>query len=339
MRSSGGREVRKALTFRLPVTEKSAPIGGRRVLVVGCGFIGTHFVRALHSLGVKTRVLTRSQPDETLQAVVGEELVIADAADAAAVENALAGVSHVVYAAGGLMPAESESDPVGDAALTFPPLIRVLESLRPDVSFTFVSSGGTVYGEPRELPVDETHPTEPISAYGVIKLASEKLVNMYARREGFSARILRCSNVYGEGQPGDRGQGVVATFIAKLVSGEPACVYGDGRIVRDYVYVGDVVSAAMALMERPTHPVIVNVGAGRGHSVSEIIATLEHAAGRELAIDYRPERDFDISEIVLDITRLRALTTFEPRPLAEGISSALAAAETQAAAESPSLPR
>jgi UDP-glucose 4-epimerase len=231
------------------------------------------------------------------------------------------------------MPAQSEADPAADAQLTFPPLVRVLESLSGGTSLTLISSGGTVYGEPQRLPVDEAHPTEPLSAYGVIKLAAEKLVAMYARRSGFSARILRCANVYGEGQPVDRGQGVIAVFTARALADEPAVIYGDGRTIRDYVYIGDVVDAALALIERPSRPEIVNVGSGHGYSVNEIVAAVERAAGRQLALDRRPARDFDVSEIVLDITRLRALSAFEPTSLDEGVRRTLDAQLRQTAAE------
>jgi UDP-glucose 4-epimerase len=304
---------------------RSGPVAGDCFLIVGCGFIGTHFVRRLLADGVKTRVLTRSAPDPETCSALGDDLVIGDAADAAVVDVAVQGVTHVVYSAGGFMPAESNRDPALDASLTFAPLVTVLKSLSGrEVSLTFISSGGTVYGEPQRLPVDENHPTDPISVYGIVKLAAEKLVTLHARHSALSARILRCSNVYGEHQPANRGQGAVATFIARLLDGKPVIVYGDGRIVRDYVYIGDLVTAALALAERPRHPVILNVGSGRGHSLNELIATIEEVSEGRLAVEHCPSRDFDVSEIVLDISRLRALIEYEPTPLNEGIGRVLA---------------
>jgi UDP-glucose 4-epimerase len=304
---------------------RSGPVAGACFLIVGCGFIGTHFVRRLLAQGAKTRVLTRSAPDAETCSALGDDLVIGDAGDATVVEAVLQGVTHVVYSAGGLMPAESNRDPAVDAALTFAPLVTVLRSLRRrGVSFTFISSGGTVYGEPQNLPVDENHPTDPISAYGTVKLAAEKLVMMHARQNALSARILRCSNVYGEDQPANRGQGAVATFTARLLDGKPVIIYGDGRIVRDYVYIGDVVTAALALVERPRLPVILNVGSGHGHSLNEVIATIEEVSEERLTVEHRPARDFDVSEIVLDISRLRSLVDYEAAPLNEGIGRVLA---------------
>jgi UDP-glucose 4-epimerase len=251
-------------------------------------------------------------------------VIVADACDAEAVDAALGGVTDVIYAAGGLMPSESERDPVSDAALTLRPLLTVLNALaNRAASFTLISSGGTVYGEPQRLPVDETHPTEPISSYGVIKLAVEKFVSVRAWRDSLRARILRCANVYGEGQPADRDQGAIATFTSRLANRETAVLYGDGQAVRDYVYVRDVVDAALALIERPSRPLVVNVGSGRGYSLAEVIASIERVSGERLLVERYPARNFDITEIVLDIARLRALIDFEPTPLNEGIRRVL----------------
>ena len=273
--------------------------------------------------GERPFVLTRSAPDPP---VGGADVIVADASDREAVGQVLKDARAVIYAAGGLLPAESEADPARDAELTLPPLLTVLELVRGrDTSLTYVSSGGTVYGEPEQLPVPETHPTNPISAYGVVKLAAEKFVALHAKRDALRARILRCANVYGEGQPADRGQGAVAAFVARLLSGRPITVYGDGSIVRDYVYVGDVVAAALALERQSESDLIVNVGSGHGHSLVELIALLERLTQRSFVVDRRPARGFDVSEIVLDIARLRELTGYEPTPLEEGLRRVLLA--------------
>jgi UDP-glucose 4-epimerase len=308
------------------VSVRLGPALPSRAAVVGLGFIGERFARSLVERGVETVVITRSQPvSRNLEGLALADLIVADAAETDRLEDAMAEVGHVVYAAGGLMPAASAENPGLDAALSFPSLISVLEALRsrPGASLTFISSGGTVYGPPQYLPVDERHPTEPISTYGVVKLASEKFVSMYATLHGIPARILRCSNVYGENQPADRNQGVVATFLDRLARGRPAVLYGDGSVVRDFVYVQDVVDAALALVGRSPEPMILNVGAGRGHSLNDVIALIEAAAGRTLEVDRRPSRGFDVSEIVLDIARLRALVDFEPTSFETGIARVL----------------
>jgi UDP-glucose 4-epimerase len=295
-----------------------------RVLVVGCGFIGERLARAAIAQGLETVVVTRSEPDTVLE---GARVVVGDAADEALVEHALDGVDAVLYAAGGLMPAGSERDPGRDAALTFPPLLGVLEALRrrPEASFTYFSSGGTVYGQPRRLPVDEEHPTQPISAYGMLKLAGEDLACRYADAHGLRVRILRCSNVYGEHQPADRGQGAVAVFADRILRGEPIVLFGEGDAVRDYIHVDDVAETALALLGASPEHRVVNLGAGRGHSLNDLIRLLEDAADRRAVVERRPARSFDVREVVLDVARLKALVPFEPRPLADGVAQVVRA--------------
>ena len=293
-----------------------------RRLVIGCGFIGERFACELARRGEDTVVLTRSEPGAKRRATLGDaELIVADAASPA-LDPAMRGVGHVIYTAGGLMPAESEQDPALDAALTLGPLRSLLNELaaRSNVSLTYISSGGTVYGRPRYLPVDEKHPAEPISAYGINKLACERLVVAESQRHRIDARILRCSNVYGETQPANRGQGVIATFIDHLRRSEPIVLYGDGGVVRDYIHVDDVVSAALALIERPFKATtVLNVGSGFGHSLVEVIESINEISDRSLEVKSRPARKFDVREIVLDVSRLKSLIQFDPIPLKDGI--------------------
>jgi UDP-glucose 4-epimerase len=296
-----------------------------RTLVIGCGFIGERFASELVKRGTDTVVLTRSEPNAVKRSgLEGAEIVVGDAASTT-LSSALSGVGNVIYAAGGLMPAESEQEPATDAALTLRPLASVLDALaaRPGVTLTYISSGGTIYGQPRYLPVDEEHPTEPISAYGINKLAAEKLVVARAERYGTEARILRCSNVYGETQPAHRGQGAIVTFAAHLSRGDPIVLYGDGGVIRDYVHVDDVVSAGLALCDQPPDPRVVNIGLGAGHSLAQVIDLIDKISNNRLTVQRRPRREFDIHEIVLDVSRLKMLIPFYPIPLEDGIRRVL----------------
>jgi UDP-glucose 4-epimerase len=294
---------------------------GGRVLVIGCGFIGERLVSELVRADHPTTVLTRSPIDaEKRERIRGAELIIGDAGTGQFLDRALSDVAHVVYSAGGLLPAESDLNPELDLTLSLPPLIKLLEALREreGVGLTLLSSGGTVYGRPRYLPVDEQHPTEPISSYGIVKLTCEKYVEMYADRHGIPAQVLRCSNVYGEHQPAGRGQGTIPTFLQRILAGEPLTLFGDGSIVRDYVYVGDLAAAVLRLLELPAEPRVINVGSGEGASLSRLVELIEGLTGKSVPIERLPDRPFDVREIVLDVSRLKALVDFEPIPLESG---------------------
>lgn len=297
----------------------------RHPLVVGGGFIGTHVARALAERGVPVRVLNRSPlQGDRLERLGQPELLVGDASVRPTLRRALDGIDHVFFCAGGLMPAESNLDPATDAALALPPLLNALEELRDrlDVGFTYLSSGGTVYGNPRQTPVPEAHPTDPVTSYGIMKLASEKYVAMYARLYGVRARILRCSNVYGEFQPAARGQGFIAAALQALLEERPITVFGDGLNVRDYLYARDLAHVMLQLAPRDEGPLLLNVGSGEGIALLDLIALIERVTGRTAEIHTRPDRGFDVRRIVLDVSALRAVVPFEPTPLADGIAAA-----------------
>jgi UDP-glucose 4-epimerase len=307
-------------------SSKGRVAGGRqgdRVLIIGCGFIGSHVVTELACQNRPPIVLTRSQPpDEVLPAIADGDLHIGDASRASDLTPALDEVRHVVYCAGGLLPARSQEDPELDAKLTLRPLRAVLDALRerPGVRFTYISSGGTVYGEPDELPVNESAPVRPHGSYGELHLVCEEEIERDRREHGLHARILRCSTVYGERQWPDRGQGVIATFLHRIEQDRQIDLYGGAKTIRDYIYVGDVAKAVIALLDRDGGEAVLNLGSGEGTSLTELLALVEEEVGRRARIRNHPERDFDVSEIVLDTTRLRRLIEFEPTALEVGIA-------------------
>ncbi len=293
-----------------------------RTLVIGCGFIGSHVVTALAERSESLRVLTRSQPAESVAAAIPPgELRLGDAADGELLAEALDGVERVAYCAGGLLPSASERDPERDRELTVRPLRTVLAALRerPGVSLVYLSSGGTVYGDPARLPAREGDPTEPISAYGRIHLACEKEIEAARRGDGLDSRILRCATVYGEHQAPDRGQGAVVTFLDRIERGAPIDLYGDGATIRDYIYAGDVAAAVVDLLGRRDGPPLLNVGAGVGTSLLDVLHLAEAEVGREAKLIHHPERDFEVHQIVLDTTALHDLVQLELTPLAEGV--------------------
>ena len=296
---------------------------GTGVLVVGGGFLGSHLVTGLAAEGARVTVLTRTRPDAAAASrIAGARTIVADAADPAAVEDALEGVDQVVWCAGGLLPADSNVDPIADVRDTLPPLLTMLEALRrrPRSRIVLLSSGGTVYGNPMLLPVPESHPTSPLTSHGVTKVAAEHYLGLYRDVYGVAALILRCGNVYGEGQRGDRSQGVIAAALACVRAGQSFSMFGDGSSERDYLYIGDLVDVVCDLLGHGDVPGIVNVGSGRGTTVAEVVSTVESVTGTTVLLDPRPARPGDVSRIVLDTSLLQSLAPFDPLPLHDGIA-------------------
>ncbi|HEY7255557.1 MAG TPA: NAD-dependent epimerase/dehydratase family protein [Solirubrobacterales bacterium] len=296
---------------------------GDSVLVVGLGFIGSHVASELTSRGRRFTVLTRTPPPREVADAIGpEELRIGDAADLPTIAGSLDGVSEVVYCAGGKLPAQTEEDPELSTELTLEPINALLTCLRdrPGVGLTYVSSGGTVYGEPASVPVPEDAPTAPRAIYGRLHLACEAAIERARETAGLDARILRCSTLYGEHQRPDRGQGAVVTFLDRIAREEEIVIYGDGGAVRDYLYAGDVSRTIADLLDREDVPGVLNVGSGDGVSLRDLVEVIEREVGRRARVVTRPERDFEVHKIVLDISRLRDLLDFEPLPLADGVA-------------------
>jgi UDP-glucose 4-epimerase len=305
------------------LTGPTRPRQGSRILVIGCGFIGSNIVEELVAAQITPAVLTRSRPSAAVAASVSEaDLHLGDATDPGLLAAALEGVDHVVFSAGGLLPAASEKNPELDARLTLEPVEAVLAALaeRPGVALTYLSSGGTVYGEPATVPVPEHAPTAAFGAYGRLHLAAEAAVIEHAKHHDTPVRILRCATVYGPHQSPDRGQGVIVTFLHRIKSGISIELYGGGETVRDYVYVGDVARAIVDLIDRRDGPPILNVGSGEGTALRDVLSLAEAAVGEPAVIDRRPKRGFEVRRIVLDIAQLQRLIGFQPTPLKAGIA-------------------
>jgi len=300
------------------------PGDGRTLAIVGHGFIGRRVARTALAAGWKVRSLAR---DPVLGAQdagrdPGHEIHIGDARHGDELSTLLEGADHVVFAAGTTKPAESNANPVHEVAANLSPLLATLDGMRRASvqRLTLLSSGGTVYGPDAPTPTPETAPLWPISTYGVLKVAAERYVALYARQYDMAADILRCSNVYGPGEPTHGSQGLIGVARAALRAHRPVVVYGDGSARRDFVHVDDVAHAVVALAARPDGVRVLNVGSGRSESVLEVIAAVAESLGTTATLDHRPGRSTDIPVVQLDVRRLRALLDLEPRGLREGLA-------------------
>jgi UDP-glucose 4-epimerase len=271
--------------------------------------------------------MARKAPDTDLQqALAGAEILIGSINDEPVLREAVNGSDHVVHAVGCPFPAESTKDPVGDLGHTIPGLVSLLETIRqnPEPRLTYISSGGTVYGNAGTGLLSEDTPTHPVTAYGITKLTAERFIGMYSELYGVRANVLRVANAYGPRQTADRGQGVIAALVTAALRSTPIKMFGDGSLVRDYVHVDDIAKAVMMLYGVQSPTVTVNVGAGRGYTIAEVLAMVQDIHGSPLRVEQLPDRPFDVRHVVLDITRLRSLIPWSPMDLDAGIKSVYA---------------
>lgn len=290
----------------------------------GAGFLGSHVAEALLRRGRAVRVFDRPHADMSRLDEIphGWEFVGGDFLNEADQAEALRGVSTVFHLISTTIPATSSLNPIYDVETNLTSTLRCLElALESGVKrIVFVSSGGTVYGRPRSLPITEEHPTEPLVSYGVVKLAIEKYLRLYWRLYGLSYRILRLSNPYGPRQDIAGAQGAASVFLGHAHAGQPIEIWGDGSVVRDYIYVEDAVAGILAAEASESSEGLYNIGSGEGVSLNELVAHICDAAGRDVEVRLLPGRPFDVPANVLDIDKARRELGWFPRvPLAEGL--------------------
>ncbi|MBW8064536.1 MAG: NAD-dependent epimerase/dehydratase family protein [Nitrospira sp.] len=216
----------------------------------------------------------------------------------------------------------SVEDPIFDAQSNILGTINVLAQAVHHGSrkVVFASSGGAIYGEQEVFPAPESHPTRPLSPYGISKLAGEFYLAYYQQYTGIQYVSLRYSNVYGPRQDPHGEAGVVAIFTQKMLSGEQPIVNGTGRQTRDFVFVEDVVDAHLAVMGKDVQG-CYNVGVGEETSINELFGMLADLTKSGSKQVHGPAKKGEQARSVVDSTKLRQELGWEPRtPLSEGLS-------------------
>lgn len=280
----------------------------------GNGFIGSHVLDELRHLGHEVLVYDR-QDEKYRPPRTDVEYVRGELCDFELLRECLSGVDCVIHLASSTLSAASNQDPILDIQSNLVTTLKLLQvCVDQDVkTVVFVSSGGTVYGIPQRLPIVEDHPNNPISSYGIVKLAIEKYLALYARLYGIGYQILRPSNPYGERQNPLRNQGIVAVSLWRVLHNQPVVVFGDGSTIRDYLYVGDL-SRAICLALGHTGPSrIFNVGSGQGQSINELIDRISKLLGVSVRIKRHPARLSDVPRVVLDTGRIQSEMNWQPQ--------------------------
>lgn len=294
----------------------------RALVIGGNGFIGSGLVPVLRARGAEVLVLDPGRPRADVD-WTGVGFINGSLSDAGLLASALAGVDVVFHLAGTTVPSTSNLDPVADVQGNLVATLGLLGAMRAAGvrRIVYFSSGGTVYGNPSVSPVPESHPLRPISSYGVVKVAIENYLAMYQQLGDLDPVILRPSNPYGPRQSTAGIQGAVAAFLGAAARGEPVRIWGDGEVVRDYLYIDDLVELA-AIAGLSGEVGVFNVGSGEGHSLNALVAMASDVVGRPLAIEYQAGRAFDVRRVVLDIAAARGTFGWSPRTsLPEGLAA------------------
>lgn len=301
----------------------------RCLVLGGGGFLGSAIVDRLLKDGYSVRVLERPRipPYRIFGSGEQVEWIAGDVMSQHDLMRAMAGVSAVIHLVSTTLPRSSNDDPIHDVESNLLGSLRLLNTMAQQkvVRLVFISSGGTVYGVPKYLPIDEQHPTDPQVSYGITKLAIEKYALLYEGLHGIVPLILRVANPYGERQRIETAQGAVGVFVSRALRREPIEIWGDGSVTRDYLHVSDVADAIPAALRYAGRERVFNIGSGRGTSLNELLALLEATLEAPVARRYLPGRPFDVRENVLscELAR-RELGWVANVSLADGLSRTVA---------------
>ena len=285
----------------------------KRVLVTGgAGFIGSAFVRAAveahHEVVVLDNLQTGSP--ESLDGL-DVEIVEGDVTDVRLLGEVVPRATHVVHLAAQTGVQTSLQDPEGDCVTNVLGTLRLLEACRTaDIQRFVLASSNAVLGN-QDTAFDERKTPLPLSPYGASKLAAEAYCQAYHRSFGLSTVVLRFSNVYGP--YATHKSSVVQEFIRRIISGDHLAIHGDGRQVRDFLFVTDLADAVLRALEAPIEGEVLQIASGISTSVLELTEMLGNITGSTSSIMHEDPRPGDIRRSSVDISQARELLRWEPQ--------------------------
>ena len=270
----------------------------------GNGFIGSHLVDKLLAEDHGVRVFDKYE-EHYRKPLPGVDYRFGDFGNRGLLAEALEGVDTVFHLISTSLPKTSNDDPAFDVQSNVIETLFLLEQCvaRKVKKLIFISSGGTIYGLPEKLPIAEDSPTNPECSYGITKLIIEKYLALYNHLHGLNYTILRPSNPYGSRQNPLGIQGAISVFLGKIARGEAIEVWGDGEVVRDYIFIDDLIEGIYKAAFSETTSKIFNLGSGSGRTLNEIVDVIRAVTMLKVNVMYTPKRSFDVPGNYLDISR------------------------------------
>jgi UDP-glucose 4-epimerase len=277
------------------------------------GFIGTNLCSRLAQRGANVvafgRTLLFPEALADCQWMTGDFFNTTDLA------NAVEGADFVVHALSTATPAKSNESPMTDVEDNLIGSLRLINVCMSKgiKRLIILSSGGTVYGPDVSVPTQEDAANDPICSYGIVKLAVEKYLAMYRRQGKLDSVVLRVANPFGPYQL-PKAQGVIAATIYKVLMNQSPEIWGDGCVIRDYIYIEDLIDAilAAAKLNDPQAPHLYNIGSGIGKSLNEVVGSIAEIHGA-IHITRLPGRAVDVPVSILDIQRAERFLNWQPR--------------------------
>ncbi|WP_394903266.1 NAD-dependent epimerase/dehydratase family protein [Clostridium butyricum] len=281
------------------------------IILGGNGFIGSNLIEYLSNYEFD---ITSFDKEEPMNRISNVKYLQADFTDDNKLLSAVQGQDIIIHLISSTNPSKSIENPYSGYNIDVIQTIKILEKVKnTDSKVIFASSGGTVYGEPESCPIKEEHELNPISHYGIVKTTIEHIINMYNSVYGMNNIIMRISNPYGPGQDYRKGVGLIDAVIKKALQNEVITVWGDGNVIRDYIYIDDLCTAILELCRYTGNEKVFNIGSGKGYSINNILEIVEGIIKKDLKVEYLNSRKNDIKHIYLNIELLQKALNFTPQ--------------------------
>lgn len=295
------------------------------VIFGGGGFIGSAIAERFLHAGYSLRIFERPrvQPYRHFSDNTAIEWVTGDILSNHDLADAIDGMDIVLHLVSTTLPKSSNDDPIYDVQSNVIGTLQMLNTMvaKQVKKMIFISSGGTVYGVPNYVPIDEQHPTHPLVSYGITKLTIEKYLAMYEKLHGIQAITLRVANPYGERQRIETAQGAVGVFLHHALKDIPIEIWGDGSVTRDYIHVSDVAEAFFQATTYQGKERVFNISSGQGLSLNELLALLEQVLNKKIISRYLAARPFDVPVSILNNQLAQQELNWSPKvSMLEGLS-------------------
>ena len=297
----------------------------KTVLILGGGgFIGSHLVEALRQEYDIVVFDKKHFSRDKLKCFDSEiKVVEGDFNNPDDWRYLLDGADYILHLVWSTLPANL--DTIYDIESNIVSTLKLLEIMKEKKQHKviFMSSGGTVYGTSDELPLEENGKTNPICSYGITKLMVEKFMFMYSHLYGLDYCVVRLTNPYGERQGEGSRQGLINVALRSIVKGIPLKIWGDGEIIRDYIYIKDAVDCVVRMLKYSGPERIFNVSSSVGYSINAILKEIRNITGTQVEVIYDHERRFDLKNNVLSNALAKRELNWRPLvPLKRGIELA-----------------
>ncbi|MGY1605495.1 NAD-dependent epimerase/dehydratase family protein [Geodermatophilus sp. SYSU D00815] len=292
------------------------------LVIGGNGFIGSHVVDSLLRRGHSVAVFDRHRMGPPRWGDRPVEVVHGDFLNAADVRAALRGSQVVLHLLSTTDPATAQGDPTMDIRTNITSSVQLFDAcVDAGVAHVyFASSGGAIYGDQDQQVFAETDVTLPVSPYAIGKQAIESYLRYFRRTQGLESTTFRISNPYGPRQNPLKRQGVIPIFLRRVLEGAPLTVFGDGSMIRDYLYVGDLAEMIAEVVSTGPEHDLYNLGSGVGTTIDEVVGTIREVTGRDVPVEHLPRPATFVDHVVLSVERFeKEFATRATTSLADGV--------------------